>query len=285
MDDLPESQRRDFPSISTSWLSLGVVLVTFILLPERTLGFSEELWKLQQKLRRELGQVARSVSGNPIVRAILDAAYWLLRKLSGGRFSSPCLPPHSLRARLGGPTEVLVLWTAHQQPNPLHEETYILSWKVGGGKGSAWQEEAITENLCTEIGGARDRWGAILDLPEEAVTRIRVCAVNHLGRGEWSHEEVEVTTTRAKPGSKIRVVLAKGVRTCTQCANPIGKEPGAVAYAQLVCRSVFHPDCKHGPFCPKCRERVAQKVLPCCVCRGLIESWRQGSAEDAESES
>ncbi|CAE7944604.1 unnamed protein product [Symbiodinium sp. KB8] len=153
---------------------------------------------------------------------------------------------------------VLVLWTAHQQPNPLHEET------------GQFREEAINENL------PGSRWGAILDLPAEAVTRIRVCAVNCLGRGDWSHEELEVTTTRAKqPGSKIRNVLAKGVQTCANCANPMSKEPGEAAYAQLVCRSVFQPDCKHGPFCPKCRERVAQKVLSCCVCRGLIESWRQ----------
>mmetsp|Transcript_39630 Transcript_39630/g.88793 ORF Transcript_39630/g.88793 Transcript_39630/m.88793 type:complete len:287 (-) Transcript_39630:105-965(-) len=284
MDDGLDSPRRDL-GISTSWISLGVLVVTFLLLPEKVLCFSEDVWKLQQSWRRELSHVFRSASENVVIRAILDACKWLLRKMSRGAWASPCLPPHSLRARLGGPKEVLVLWTAHHQANPCHEETYVVAWQSNGEK-PVWQEEAVTENLCEQIGGAHDRWGAILDLPDEAVTRIRVCAVNRLGRGDWSREEIEVTTTRAKhPGARIRLVLAKGVQACANCSNPMSKKPGEAAYAELVCRSVFEPDCKHGPFCLKCRERVAQKVLPCCVCRGLIQTWRQVPPEDAEETS
>ncbi|CAJ1370316.1 unnamed protein product [Effrenium voratum] len=259
------------------WMSALVLLVTFLLLPEKMLCFSEEIWKLQRSFRREVLQVFRSVSESPAGRQLVSATLWIFRKVSGGRWASPCLPPHSLRARAGGHGEVLILWSGHYQVNPFHEESYIYAWKMVREEVSdaTWKEESVVVNLCKELGAAPGRWGTILDLPDQAVTRIRVCATNRLGRSEWSREEVEVTTRTAKqPDMKIRVTSAEGIQSCAQCDRALPKKPGAL-YARLVSRSVFSPGCQHGPFCGRCQQRLARKVLPCCVCRGLIESWNE----------
>lgn len=261
------------------WVSLMVLVVAFLLLPEQVISsVSEELWKLQQKGRREVFEVWRSFAENPVIRQLWTAVLWILRKLSRGRFSSPCLPPLALRARAGGQGEVLILWSGHHQPNWLHEETYVVSWKSGETE-SKWKEEPVTENLCRELRGAPGRWGTILDVPQNTETRIRLCATNHLGRSEWSREEVEVTTS--KPSQmKIRIVTDCGAQ-CAQCTKPVPTGPNL--YACLVRRSIFSPGCRHGPFCGRCQQRLSRKVLPCCVCRGLIESWcEKDEAEQAE---
>mgnify|MGYP002804506783 CR=1 FL=1 len=264
---------------SGGWITAVVIVVTFLLLPEELLSsFNEELWKVQLKLRREVFQVLRSVTETPLIRHVKDAVLWLLRKLSGGRWSSPCLPPHRLRARAGGQGEVLILWSSHHQPNPFHEETYLVASKAVGSQ--VWKEEAVTENLCRELRGAPGRWGTIMDVPpEHAVTRIRICATNLLGRSEWSREEVEVTQTSKPPGMKIRIVSSDSFRCCAQCTKPVPKTGGPALYACLVRRSVFCPGCRHGPFCGSCQQRLARKVLPCCVCRGLIDSWCEKDEE------
>eukprot|EP00450_Noctiluca_scintillans_P002377 CAMPEP_0194508116 /NCGR_PEP_ID=MMETSP0253-20130528/38039_1 /TAXON_ID=2966 /ORGANISM="Noctiluca scintillans" /LENGTH=188 /DNA_ID=CAMNT_0039351105 /DNA_START=110 /DNA_END=676 /DNA_ORIENTATION=+ len=33
--------------------------------------------------------------------------------------------------------------------------------------------------------------------------------------------------------------------------------------------------CEHGPFCARCQCSVAAQVLPFCVCRGLVQDWRE----------
>lgn len=269
-----EGSYRDATSrFPGGWVSALVIVITFLLLPEEVLSsFNENLWKLQSKLRREVLQVLRSVTDTPLVRHVRDAGLWLLRKFSGGRWSSPCLPPLALGARAGGQGEVLILWSSHHQPNPFHEETYLYAWKAVGQ--ANWKEEAVTENLCRELRAAPGRWGTILDVPpEHAVTRIRVCATNYLGRSEWSREEVEVTQASKPPGMKIRIVSAESLgQCCAQCTKPVAKT-GCAMYACLVRRSIFSPGCRHGPFCGSCQQRLARKVLPCCVCRGLIDSW------------
>mmetsp|Transcript_33184 Transcript_33184/g.91440 ORF Transcript_33184/g.91440 Transcript_33184/m.91440 type:complete len:487 (+) Transcript_33184:49-1509(+) len=59
---------------------------------------------------------------------------------------------------------------------------------------------------------------------------------------------------------------------CIQC-----KVPQAVgctaAYVSVLKPSLFARECGHGPFCPKCRRRVARQVLPTCVCRALVTEW------------
>eukprot|EP00435_Cladocopium_sp_Y103_P060834 s445_g22.t1 len=274
-----EGSYRDATSRFPSWLSALVIVLTFLLVPEQVLSsFNEELWKLQLKLRREVLQVLRSVTDTPLVRHVRDAGLWLLRKFSRGRWSSPCLPPLALGARAGGQGEVLILWSSHHQPNPFHEETYLYAWKAVGQPN--WKEEPVTENLCRELRGAPGRWGTILDVPPEyAVTRIRVCATNQFGRSEWSREEVEVTQT-SPPGMKIRIVSSESLgQCCAQCTKPVPKT-GCALYACLVRRSIFSPGCRHGPFCGSCQQRLARKVLPCCVCRGLIDSWCEKEDEE-----
>eukprot|EP00931_Biecheleriopsis_adriatica_P119091 TRINITY_DN94362_c0_g1_i1.p1 TRINITY_DN94362_c0_g1~~TRINITY_DN94362_c0_g1_i1.p1 ORF type:complete len:312 (+),score=62.69 TRINITY_DN94362_c0_g1_i1:44-979(+) len=277
------------------WLAACVVLTTFLLLPEKTLSFSEDVWKLQQKLRKQVLQVLQLSAQGPIIRPLLSGGSWCVRACSFGRLASPCLPPHSLRAKAGGPAEVMIVWTGHAQSNPFHEETYLYAWRVvsedGEGKGS-WQEEVVEENLCRSQGripGVGERWGTLVfDLPEDCKVRIRVCAVNRYGRSDWSQEEVEVSTAAsvkasssrarapATPMARARIVAADGVQTCLQCSRAISaKQSGELRYAVVVCRPIFDPGCRHGPFCSKCHRRLCQQVLPCCICRGLIDSWRE----------
>lgn len=66
-----------------------------------------------------------------------------------------------------------------------------------------------------------------------------------------------------------------GIR-CFRCRVP---QPPAVmaTYAEVLHRSVFAPDCRHGPFCARCRHAVTAQVLPSCACRALVASWREAA--------
>jgi len=64
-----------------------------------------------------------------------------------------------------------------------------------------------------------------------------------------------------------------GGEPCVQCCLPQSTQTLA-AYAQAKCRSIFIPGCKHGPFCPRCRQSCSRRVLPACVCRALLcDDW------------
>lgn len=65
-----------------------------------------------------------------------------------------------------------------------------------------------------------------------------------------------------------------GAPPCAQCRL---HQPAncTAAYGGVVCRSVFSPECQHGPFCARCRRSIAGQCLPSCVCRALIGEWRE----------
>lgn len=58
--------------------------------------------------------------------------------------------------------------------------------------------------------------------------------------------------------------------SCTRC-----RRRGATRFCQVALRSVFDgdPPCRHGPFCHRCQESLANTVLATCTCRALISSW------------
>jgi len=61
---------------------------------------------------------------------------------------------------------------------------------------------------------------------------------------------------------------------CTQCRAPVAAT-GTASYADVLHRPVFVPNCKHGPFCSRCRSSISSRVLPSCVCRALVDTWRE----------
>ncbi|CAE8615000.1 unnamed protein product [Polarella glacialis] len=63
---------------------------------------------------------------------------------------------------------------------------------------------------------------------------------------------------------------------CAQCRRP-QTGPGNAAYGKVIYRPVFEPGCQHGPFCERCKRAIAARVLPSCVCRALVESWREAA--------
>ena len=50
-----------------------------------------------------------------------------------------------------------------------------------------------------------------------------------------------------------------------------------------VAKSIFNPTCVHGPFCHHCRARVGRCILPACVCRALLESWKEDARDSLKS--
>jgi len=85
--------------------------------------------------------------------------------------------------------------------------------------------------------------------------------------------------SRLSPASSVKLVLspraaAGGSQPCVQCLK---QQPSIcrAAYADVVCRPLLSPGCAHGPFCPRCQQAIATRVLPACVCRALVSSWRE----------
>eukprot|EP00930_Biecheleria_cincta_P007580 TRINITY_DN108807_c0_g1_i1.p1 TRINITY_DN108807_c0_g1~~TRINITY_DN108807_c0_g1_i1.p1 ORF type:complete len:310 (-),score=33.66 TRINITY_DN108807_c0_g1_i1:28-936(-) len=287
-DDYPVGSLR---SVSTPhlWAAGVVLLVTFLVLPER-LVVHGATWRLQQKLRREVLHVFQSVVQSPSFRPIVNAGLWCIKKLTGGRLASKCLSPHDLRCKASGGTEVMVLWSGRYPSNPFHEQDYICAWRrcpEDGNSTEPWEEQLITTNTfrasTLSNGNSSERSGAFLELPERSCLRVRVCAVNHHGRSDWSADEVEVrTASRLEPTrllAKTCIVNAEGTVRCVQCSRAISLKSGAMFQAQVVCRPIFAPGCPHGPFCFKCQARLSAQVLPCCVCRALVDSWQKSSPE------
>lgn len=61
---------------------------------------------------------------------------------------------------------------------------------------------------------------------------------------------------------------------CIQCRTTPQLSLGA-AFAEVHHRPVTSQTCQHGPYCPRCRNSVALQVLPFCVCRALVQHWRE----------
>mmetsp|Transcript_28694 Transcript_28694/g.52261 ORF Transcript_28694/g.52261 Transcript_28694/m.52261 type:complete len:292 (+) Transcript_28694:62-937(+) len=59
---------------------------------------------------------------------------------------------------------------------------------------------------------------------------------------------------------------------CLQCMRSPAAGSSA-HYADVQHRPVTTGKCEHGPFCDRCRARIAACTLPSCVCRALIRSW------------
>ena len=51
---------------------------------------------------------------------------------------------------------------------------------------------------------------------------------------------------------------------------------------EAVAKPVFQP-CRHGPFCDRCRAAVGRCILPACVCRALLECWREDATDSVKS--
>eukprot|EP00439_Symbiodinium_sp_Y106_P043214 s3954_g5.t1 len=62
---------------------------------------------------------------------------------------------------------------------------------------------------------------------------------------------------------------------CVQCRVP--QTAGAAFYAEVLHRPVTVQGCTHGPFCARCRRSVSAQVLPFCVCRALVSTWREAA--------
>ncbi|CAE7029612.1 GIP [Symbiodinium sp. CCMP2592] len=70
-------------------------------------------------------------------------------------------------------------------------------------------------------------------------------------------------------------------KPCVQCQQRYVAYSNAF-YATVVARSVFFPRCQHGPFCAGCKRKVASRTLGACVCRALLEGFREALWPEAE---
>lgn len=288
--------------------AIGTVVV--ILLPNSIAMQSDVLCQLRESLRR-----AFLPSVDALVESLLFRAFALCaRRCSCGRLASPCRVPHSLRAQAVSRRELVLWWTPSQTSprNVFHEEVYLCAWRLSTPeppescsttkdadstdvkpaaeeKPEDWREVLLDgcQPVDGEQGdpGCRRHTALLQDLPDSASLRLRVCAVNRYGRSDWSKEEIELellkqdklTDRQMSNGIGRSHAVTSSGRLCVQCLTP--QRPGsALAYAEVACRPVVGGrDCKHGPFCSRCRRGVVKEVLPSCVCRGLIDIWREVS--------
>eukprot|EP00435_Cladocopium_sp_Y103_P061722 s64_g23.t1 len=63
-------------------------------------------------------------------------------------------------------------------------------------------------------------------------------------------------------------------KACIQCRRRSNERPTSAAFAEVVAKPLFAV-CRHGPFCTRCAAAVQRCTLPACVCRALLNSWRQ----------
>lgn len=245
----------------------------------------------------------------PLFRFLWGAFSWVLelladvvRKFSCGRLSSLCRPPRGLRAQAVGRSEVVLRWVADLPGNIFHEENYECGWRVEASGSSSpsgtgtsekrilWKRRPLDELYCDDQhkpvfgggGGCRECVALLDGLPEGARLRIRVRSINCFGPSDWAKEEIEVDTASLGKGpgacgptkGRSRVVARTGADLCLRCreSRPAGKTPAA--YAEVACRPLFGGGCHHGPFCARCCDAMGAQVVPSCVCRALIGSWR-----------
>lgn len=286
--------------------------LTILLLPNAVAMPSSPLGQLRDNLRHAL---------LPSVDSIIDSLLFRLfaycsRCLCCGRLSSPCRVPHSLRAQAVTRSDVVLWWTpAPVIPrNVFHEEEYLVAWRplkkesttdasenadesaAASRELAQWTDLVWTEVFmegvepADEEGKGQRRTALLQDLPEGGAVRVRICAVSRCGRSEWCKEEIEVElleqeklTERqmAKGIGRSRLVASDG-RLCIQCRTP--QQTGSpLEFAVVACRPVIGGrDCPHGPFCSRCRRGVGAQVLPSCVCRGLIDTWREPTPADSK---
>merc|ERR1740129_2606877 len=266
------------------------IAATALLLPEHVVVKSEVLWAIREYLRRNLRQIVQLTMQGPCFKLLVFCA----KRCSRGYLSSPCRPPHSLKAQAISGGQLVLCWTArHPTSNPFHEEWFVCAWRLASDSTEdpvSWHEWLVEENGNEEAEG--DRWMSFAKgLPPGACIRLRVCAVNRYGRGDWSKEEIEIDLPAGhreagggrglgQAPTRSRTV-ACGDRLCLQCRTP---QPArcSVAYADVVCRPLFARDCPHGPFCARCRQLISAQVLPSCICRALIGAWREAESGGAK---
>lgn len=278
-------------------LTAAVGTAAILLLPDGIAMMNEPLWQLRTSLRRAFLPAVDGLLDGPLFRLFAHC----LRRCCCGRLASPCRAPHTLRAQAVGRSE-LVLWWMDQlgAHNPFHDEAYICAWCLAADcvpkldstssaeKLAVWrevrpQESSLDDSEGSSHGDGRRHTALLEGLPAGASLRLRVCAVNRWGRSAWSKDEIQVdlpqqeqvTQWQAARGVGRSRVVTSGLLVCLQCRTP--QQPESVlSYAELVCRpAVGDRDCPHGPFCSRCRSGISAQVLPSCVCRGLIDTWRE----------
>lgn len=120
--------------------------------------------------------------------------------------STQCHPPRCIDAVAVNPTEVLLSWTpSRPESNCIYRENYICAWRQVAPSldvQESWREKVVTGDLYENVQGSR-RWATHLELPENSVVHIRMCARNCWGRSSWSSEIVKVTTHMWHPLSEL----------------------------------------------------------------------------------
>lgn len=288
-------------------LSFIAVSVAVLLLPESIVQASELLYQFRASLRRALAWIAENTVGGPFFKLLQKC----LKKLFGingqdSRGISLSLTwdaPHSLRAEALSGDELMVWWTA--RPG---QEHFICAWHLVADA-PRWHESIVTENGCRAKGL---RWTTVLKLHSLSSessegnalrVRIRVCAAHQGGRSSWSEEkELElVANTQEEQSSACNGSLPKAATItdaaaasagttalqelerhwlCCQCRAPQPK-CFLASYADVLYRPLFAEGCTHGPYCRRCCRAISDQVLPTCVCRALIGSWREEVPSDA----
>lgn len=104
--------------------------------------------------------------------------------------ASSCDVPRDFKVKVVSCSEVHVFFMPQLPLNPLHEEEYILAWRLEGAAGEPdWNERLLSQEHRCDMGRGSDKLKFLLrELPENSRLRLRLCCSNAHGRSKWSSE-------------------------------------------------------------------------------------------------
>lgn len=95
--------------------------------------------------------------------------------------------------------------------------------------------------------------------------------VANSGSGAWQSPTASALANKAP---RRRAVGVPGAPACFQCRAP-QPERSPAFFCDVLHRPLFALTCEHGPFCSNCHRAISRQTLPSCICRSLVDCWRE----------
>lgn len=133
-----------------------------------------------------------------------------------------------------------------------------------------------------------DRCGAV-STPSKARSTAEPATVSSHSSASPTTSSVQknVTEDTSRPTSSITPPAKRGLDVdstprCLRCRSAAG-EASEHRYVDIVCRSIFEPQCAHGPFCDTCIQKLQRQTLAFCSCRALIRTCERMGCKVSQS--